>query len=148
MLIDPATRRNLELHNSLAATREGSLLAAIDRTVTNAGGRLLAERLAAPLTRPEAIRARLDEVESLVRRRRALHRRARSTRRCPDLGRALGRLALARGGPRDLLAVATALEIAAHLHGLVGNEPALGAIAAAMIPPAGLIEQLRLSLER
>ena len=112
MLIDPATRRNLELHNSLAATREGSLLAAIDRTVTNAGGRLLAERLAAPLTGPEAIRARLDEVEVLVAAGERCTDARAALRRCPDLGRALGRLALARGGPRDLLAVATALETA------------------------------------
>ena len=110
MLIDPATRRNLELHASLGGNRDGSLLAAIDRTVTNAGGRLLAERLAAPLAEPEPIRARLDEVECLVARTEgAATGSAQALRRCPDLGRALGRLALARGGPRDLLAVAQGL---------------------------------------
>ncbi len=62
MEIDPATRRNLELAETLAGKREGSLLAVIDRTVTGAGGRLLARRLAAPLTDPAEIARRLDAV--------------------------------------------------------------------------------------
>ncbi|MGH6915787.1 MAG: DNA mismatch repair protein MutS, partial [Geminicoccales bacterium] len=66
MLIDAATRRNLELLASLAGERRGSLIAAIDRTVTGAGGRLLAARLAAPLASAEPIRRRLDAVEALV----------------------------------------------------------------------------------
>ena len=147
MLIDPATRRNLELHASLAATREGSLLAAIDRTVTNAGGRLLAERLAAPLARPEPIRARLDEVESLVvDAERCTNVRA-ILRRCPDLGRALGRLALARGGPRDLLAIAHGLEQAGELRQMIGSEPALAAIAAGLVPHLELCRRLLDTLE-
>ena len=55
--IDPATRANLELTRTLSGAREGSLLATIDLTVTPAGARLLAERLASPLTDPEAINA-------------------------------------------------------------------------------------------
>ena len=58
--IDPATRANLELTRTLGGAREGSLLATIDLTVTPAGARLLAERLASPLTDPAAIGARLD----------------------------------------------------------------------------------------
>ena len=146
MLVDPATRRSLELHVSMTGSREGSLLAAIDRTVSNAGGRLLAERLAAPLTRPEAIRARLDEVESFVE---AVDRRdqvRQILRRCPDLGRALGRLALGRGGPRDLLAIAAGLETAEQLRGLIGDEPALRAIHGAMPTVTSLTRRLRLSL--
>src|SRR6185312_16318606 len=60
MEIDPATRRNLELTETLSGARQGSLLATIDRTVTGAGARLLAERLAMPLTDPDAIAARLS----------------------------------------------------------------------------------------
>ena len=107
MLIDPATRRNLELTGEPGRHPRG-LAAGRDRPHgDHAGGRLLAERLAAPLARPEPIRARLDEVESLRWSTTARCEAVRATlRRCPDLGRALGRLALARGGPRDLLAVA------------------------------------------
>src|SRR5437667_3740906 len=68
MQIDAATRRNLELTVTLSAERRGSLLAAIDRTLTGAGARLLAEHLAGPLTIPAAIRARLDAVGLFVER--------------------------------------------------------------------------------
>src|SRR6266705_2332100 len=66
MAIDPATRANLELTRTLAGERRGSLLDAIDCTVTAAGSRLLAQRLAAPLTDSAAIARRLDAVATLV----------------------------------------------------------------------------------
>ncbi len=66
MRMDAGTRRNLELTRALAGGREGSLIAAIDRTQTGAGARLLETRLAAPLTDPRAIADRLDAVERLV----------------------------------------------------------------------------------
>ena len=78
MRIDAATRRNLELVTTLGGERKGSLLATIDRTVTAAGARLLAEHLAAPLTEPAAIAARLDAVQFFVDRRRGPHRFARA----------------------------------------------------------------------
>ncbi len=62
MEIDAATRANLELTRTLAGTRDGSLLATIDKTVTAPGSRLLAERLAAPLTAPKEIACRLDAI--------------------------------------------------------------------------------------
>jgi DNA mismatch repair protein MutS len=145
--IDAATRRNLELVVSLNATREGSLLAAIDRTATHAGGRLLAERLAAPLTRPEAIRGRLDEVESLLVADDRREDARAALRRCPDLGRALSRLALDRGGPRDLLSVARGLEQAGLLRDAVAGEPALAGIAGGLATLGGLVDCLLASLE-
>jgi len=105
MQIDAATRRNLELTVTLSGERRGSLLAVIDRTLTGAGARLLAEHLAGPLTVPDAIMARLDAVAFLVARpdtRAALRQRLRH---CPDIERALSRLSLGRGGPRDLAAL-------------------------------------------
>ena len=109
MQIDAATRRNLELATTLAGERRGSLAATIDRTLTGAGARLLAEHLAAPLTGPEAIAARLDAVQFFLDRaemRAALRQRLR---RVPDIERALTRLSLGRGGPRDLAALRDAL---------------------------------------
>ena len=102
MAIDPATRRNLELSETLTGERKGSLLAALDRTATGAGARLLAEHLAAPLTDRAAIEARLDAV-ALFRADERLRDDVRAIlRRCGDLARAMARLALGRGGPRDL----------------------------------------------
>ncbi|WP_041798528.1 DNA mismatch repair protein MutS [Rhodopseudomonas palustris] len=102
MAIDPATRANLELTRTLAGERRGSLLDAIDCTVTAAGSRLLAQRLAAPLTDAAAIARRLDAVEVFVVAP-ALREQIRSAlRAAPDMARALARLSLGRGGPRDL----------------------------------------------
>jgi DNA mismatch repair protein MutS len=113
LVVDAATRANLELSRSNRGTRAGSLLAAIDRTVTAAGARELARRIASPLTDVEAVNARLDAVAYLAdepRLRQALREALVSA---PDLARALARLALGRGAPRDLGAVKTAI-FAAH----------------------------------
>src|SRR6202023_94435 len=66
MAIDPATRANLELTRTLAGERRGSLLDAIDCTVTSAGSRLLAQRLSAPLTDSPSIARRLDAIAAFV----------------------------------------------------------------------------------
>ena len=115
MEIDAATRRNLELVQTLAGARDGSLLAVIDRTVTGSGGRLLAARLAAPLTDPAAIRARHDAVACLVDDTRLRDDMRAALRQAPDMERALSRLTLGRGGPRDLGAIRDGLAAAAGL---------------------------------
>ena len=113
--IDAATRRNLELAQTMAGERAGSLLGVMDRTQTGAGGRLLAAQLAAPLTDLDRINGRLDRVQHFhddhglragVRERLA---------QCPDLERALSRISVGRGGPRDLAAVRDGLEMAGAL---------------------------------
>ena len=103
--IDAATRRNLELTRALSGAREGTLLAVMDRTVTSAGGRLLADRLAAPLTDPDEINRRLDGVQFFVGESDLREAVRAILSRCPDVGRALSRLTLGRGGARDLAAI-------------------------------------------
>ncbi|AXK82108.1 DNA mismatch repair protein MutS [Pseudolabrys taiwanensis] len=115
MAIDQATRGNLELTRTLGGERRGSLLDAIDRTVTSAGSRLLAQRLSAPLTASAEIDRRLDAVAALVGDlavRADLRSRLQTA---PDLARALSRLALGRGGPRDLSAIRDGIQAAADL---------------------------------
>jgi DNA mismatch repair protein MutS len=102
MAIDPATRANLELTRTLAGERRGSLLDAIDFTVTSAGSRLLAQRLAAPLTDAAAIARRLDAVSAFVADSAAREDIRSILRGAPDMSRALARLSVGRGGPRDL----------------------------------------------
>src|SRR5580692_9535949 len=105
LAIDQATRANLELIRTLSGERRGSLLAAIDRTVTAAGSRLLAQRLAAPLTDPKEIAHRLDAVAAFVNDG-AMRSDLRGTlKTVPDLARALARIVVGRGGPRDLAAI-------------------------------------------
>ncbi|NDE91152.1 MAG: DNA mismatch repair protein MutS, partial [Alphaproteobacteria bacterium] len=113
--IDAATRRNLELTQSLDGGRKGSLLAAIDRTQTNAGARLLAEQLSSPLTDLVQINLRLSRIEIFVQHgdwREALRALLKAS---PDLPRALTRLSLGRGSPRDLAIVRVSLESATKL---------------------------------
>ena len=105
MEIDAATRRNLELTHTLAGEKRGSLLSCIDRTVTGAGARLLAARLAAPLTDPVAINGRFDAVAFFVGAGGAREAVRDALKACPDIERALSRITLGRGGPRDLAAV-------------------------------------------
>jgi DNA mismatch repair protein MutS len=131
MEIDAATRRNLELARSLTGERAGSLLATIDRTVTGAGARLLGDWLAAPLTDPEAIARRQDMVGFLVAEERLREGLRQDLARVPDIERALSRLALGRGGPRDLAALRDGLAAAAGGAALLAAD-GLGP------PPAGL----------
>ena len=122
MAIDQATRVSLELLKAQSGAREGSLLGSVDRTVTGAGARLLAQRLSAPLTEPQAINARLDAVSFFAandRLRDAVRERLRGM---PDLARALSRLSLDRGGPRDLAAIGEGLKRARALAGDLSRE--------------------------
>src|SRR5262249_45434279 len=132
LLIDAATRANLELARTLGGERRGSLLSAIDRTVTAAGSRLLAQRLAAPLTAPAAIRARLRGVAALVAAPGARSELVAHLKAAPDLARSLARLVVGRGGPRDLAAVRDGLAAARTLADACGAlDPCPAEIAAA-----------------
>jgi DNA mismatch repair protein MutS len=102
MLIDAATRESLELVRAQSGARAGSLLDVIDRTVTGAGARLLAADLSAPLMNVRAIEDRLDLVSWFEANGTARETIRANLRALPDIGRALGRLAAGRGGPRDL----------------------------------------------
>ncbi|MBT7648725.1 MAG: DNA mismatch repair protein MutS [Rhodospirillaceae bacterium] len=110
MAIDAATRRNLELMQALDGSKKASLLGVMDRSVTGAGARLLGQRLAAPLTDPGAIAQRHDAVAVILEDRTLREDLRASLAQAPDLERALGRLALGRGGPRDLVAIREGLK--------------------------------------
>lgn len=121
LFIDPATRANLELVKTLSGDRNGSLLKAIDRTVTGGGARLLAERLMSPLTDPEAIARRQDSVAFMLSEPSLSDRLRDGLKRVPDMPRALSRLALDRGGPRDLGAILQGIVTAGEVAGLLGR---------------------------
>ncbi|HEY8381401.1 MAG TPA: DNA mismatch repair protein MutS [Microvirga sp.] len=125
LAIDAATRANLELTRTLAGERAGSLLAAIDCTVTPGGARLLAERLAGPLTDVRAIAGRQEAVAFLVDAGDLRERLRSILKQSPDLARALSRLGLGRGGPRDLACVRDGLLAARHLGTVLGITPGL-----------------------
>ncbi len=115
MAIDAATRRNLELTRSLEGKREGSLLAAIDRTVTGAGARLLESRLSSPSTDLAIIQARLESLGYFKSEPTLTQNIRQNLRHVPDIARALSRIALDRGGPRDLAALRDGLQASSQI---------------------------------
>jgi DNA mismatch repair protein MutS len=139
LAIDAATRANLELIRTLSGERRGSLLSTIDRTVTAAGSRLLAQRLAAPLTDPAAISQRLDSVALFVSDAPLRADIRAGLKAAPDLARALSRLSLQRGGPRDLAAIrdglAAAFALSQRLSALAERPAEVAAAAAALRRP-------------
>ena len=159
MQIDAATRTNLELVRDLSGNRRNSLLSAIDRTVTGAGARLLEVRLTSPTTDLAEITARHDAVAALAAAPAMTADIRAALRGAPDMERALSRLGLGRGGPRDLAALrdglARAAELAARLSaddlpprlqeaaaGLTGHEALAGELDAALVaePPVQIRE--------
>lgn len=107
--IDSATRRSLELTRSLDGERTGTLLSVIDRTVTPGGARLLEQRISSPSRVLEIIHSRLAAVSFFVEQSRISTDIRSALRKTPDIDRALSRLSLDRGGPRDLAAIRGAL---------------------------------------
>ncbi len=153
LVIDAATRKNLELMTTLAGGRQGSLLHAIDRTVTAAGARILAARLASPLRDPKAISERLDGVGFLVAEEGLREALRELLRGVPDMARALSRLSLRRGGPRDLGAIRDGLEAAERAAACLveareGETPLPGEIAEAAAELSGAPRDLGQELAR
>jgi DNA mismatch repair protein MutS len=146
MQIDAATRRNLEITQALSGGREGSLLAAVDRTVTAAGARLLERRLSGPSRDLGVIGGRLEAVRFLKDQPSLREALRAELRRVPDMDRALSRLALDRGGPRDLTAIRAGLSGALRVSDMlvVGVPPLLATAAAALVGHevlSGLLEE-------
>ena len=152
MQIDAATRRSLELTQALSGGRDGSLLAAIDRTTTAPGARLLERRISSPSRDLAVVHERLESVRFLLEQSHLRDDLRADLRRVPDMDRALSRLALDRGGPRDLSAMRSgltqAISIAARLteaphllaqaaQALTGHEPLIDLLNRALIaePP-------------
>jgi DNA mismatch repair protein MutS len=114
--IDAATRRNLELTHALTGGRAGSLLSVMDRTMTASGARLLERRISSPSRVLETISSRLDAIDFATQNSRTSQDIREHLRAVPDLERALSRLSLDRGGPRDLASIRNGLSEANHLN--------------------------------
>lgn len=140
MSIDAATRRNLELVETLSGTRAGSLLDILDRTLTSAGARELGNRMSAPLKDVAEITSRQDAVALFVAEAELRANLRETLRRAPDIARALARLALQRGSPRDLGALREGIRTARALREclVVLEDP--------LKPPPGEVETARAAL--
>jgi DNA mismatch repair protein MutS len=110
MQLDETAQSHLELVRAVDGRREGSLLSAIDATVTACGGRLLRRQLLAPLTDVAAIRRRLDAVELMLGHARARTELRDALARTGDVERLVVRASLRESTPRDLVALLESLE--------------------------------------
>ena len=123
--IDSATRASLEIDRTQKGRRKGSLLSVIDRTVTGPGARMLAARLSRPLTDLDAIRSRLDAVSQFHDEGEFRSRVLETLKTTGDAARALSRLQLGRGGPRDLQTISLALRAGETLNAELANRRGL-----------------------
>ena len=150
MMIDAASRESLELTVSASGTRTGSLLAAIDRTVTGAGARLLGADLGAPLLDRLQIEHRLDLVAAFEQDPLLRDWLRRQLRALPDIGRALGRLVAGRGGPRDLGQLRDGLTEAQRVHERLSALPVRPELLERLLPSlsghSGLVDHLSRAL--
>ena len=110
MFIDAATRTNLELMRTLSGEKHGSLFHAINHTVSGPGGRLLAERMMSPLTDVDQIGQRQNSISFLVELPELCRNLRTAIKQIPDMARALSRLSLNRGGPRDLASLLSGMK--------------------------------------
>jgi DNA mismatch repair protein MutS len=119
VIMDPATRRNLELDESIAGKPELTLAGVFDRTITAMGGRMLRRWLHRPLRDRDTLRARYDAVATLLRdsRHTAV---ADALQAIGDLERIIARIALRSARPRDLAQLRAALAALPQLHHVLG----------------------------
>lgn len=149
MSIDPATRASLEIDRTQQGARQGSLLSVVDKTVTGPGARLLANYLARPLLDVEAINDRLDAVSYFTQETDLKGSLRSGLKQVGDVARAVSRLVLGRGGPRDMLAISTALKTGEQMCALFAAKKdvpknvagALGAISLTGKPELGALIQ-------
>jgi DNA mismatch repair protein MutS len=134
MAMDAATRASLEILEAQGGGRGGSLIAAVDRCVTGAGARQLAEDLAAPLASREAIESRLALVQWLYDDPLLRGDLREVLRSLPDVGRALGRIVAGRGSPRDLGQIRDGLTEARRIHDYLQGKSDKPALLAALLP--------------
>ncbi|MDE8651618.1 DNA mismatch repair protein MutS [Novosphingobium sp. H3SJ31-1] len=134
LAMDAATRASLEILEAAQGGRKGSLIDAIDRCVTGAGARQLAEDLSAPLTGAHAIAERLELVAWLHEDGLLRESLRAALRALPDLGRALGRVVAGRGSPRDLGQLRDGLAGARALHDRLGGRGDLPLLLARLLP--------------
>ena len=140
MEIDAATRRNLELNLTLTGSVKNSLLGIIDQTLTGPGARLLGAHLAAPLTDPAGIILRLDMVQYFANSEHIRNSVRETLKHCPDMERALSRLTLGRGGPRDLAAIGNGLKVGSQMQALLEKTKQVSCVSSEI--PRGIISAL------
>ncbi len=145
--IDGSTRRTLELTQTLTGNREGSFFWAINRTVTSPGARLLAQRVHGPLKDVKRINQRLDAVEWMESHPDMFSSLLVLLKDTPDIERLLGRIALARGGPRDLVSLLKGIDQTTKVHSLLEKAEGLPVVLGSIFKRLHPLSSLKKSLD-
>ena len=124
IVLDPSTKRNLEITASATGSSDGTLFGVLDRTSTPMGGRLLKQWVNNPLNSVEAIRRRLDAVEEFVRSSPLLDSTEKVLGRIGDMERLNTRVCTARATPREMVALKAALQSVAGARGAIEHAQA------------------------
>jgi len=148
MTLDTATRRNLELTETIREGRKrGSLLDVLDRTCTPMGGRLLRTWIGQPLLDRERLEDRLNAVEALTESGTMRAAVRENLQAVSDLERLVNRLLIGKAGPRDLLALAASLLAVPELRDLIEAAPALGGLYDALDPCPDVVALIRQAIQ-
>ncbi len=147
MVLDQFTRRNLELTETIRSRKtDGSLLGALDRTVTSMGARLLRAWINQPLLDLKRLNARLDAVEALTKDEALRAELHDCLRQVSDLERLTNRLLVEKAGPRDLLALKQTLDAVPVIVSLIAGVPTLKALAERLDPCGDIGEKIALAI--
>ncbi len=122
MMIDVSTRKSLEISENLAGNKKGSLISAVNKTLTSVGARKLYEDISAPLTDIKKINSRLDMVSFFIESNHSRQETREILKLSADIDRAKARIVLSRGGPRDLKSILFGIEAAHRLEIIYSNK--------------------------
>ena len=150
IVLDPSTKRNLEITSSIAGSSDGTLFSVLDKTLTPMGGRLLKRWINQPLNRVDLITQRLDAVDELTKATTAQKALSDTLPRIGDLERLNTRICTARATPRDLNALKAALvEIQKMQKGLEGlRSPSLAEIRLSIHPLPEVASRIETAIEQ
>ncbi|MBT3227544.1 MAG: DNA mismatch repair protein MutS [Candidatus Marinimicrobia bacterium] len=122
MTIDDDSLRNLELFRSLRGGDEGTLISALDESVTSGGGRLLRDWLHKPLLDKERIENRLDQVQVFFDHSELRQNLREILKQIADLERLLSKLSSTRGSARDLSGLRSSIQLLPELAKLLDDK--------------------------
>ena len=149
IVLDPSTKRNLEITSSIAGSSEGTLFAVLDRTQTPMGGRLLKRWISQPLNRPDPIRKRLEVVDEIVKGTALRTSAAEILSRIGDLERLNTKICTGRANPREMNALKHILTETGNLKSAVSTAQSglLGSIRDGLHPLPEIVSMIDAAIE-
>ena len=111
IILDPSTKRNLEITSSISeGSREGTLISILDRTQTAMGGRLMKKWISRPLKKSDQIKKRLDAVKDFFENKSERKKLAEDLKSIADLERLLSKVSTGKAVARDLIQLKISLK--------------------------------------